>query len=244
MPPSMRLSKIQAALLRNLRLTAQLTGESAKVRADVVRQIADHYFRAIHIDGALKELHRMGWLTRPTNPYVSIAQDLLPHHSLLPGEPPLPLGRRAIEDILRHAGLLVVEFVPEEEEEEDEEEPLEICKQWMTALADHRYLERWYGAPLPSVLSREVFLRNYPNATNPVSKRSQLRERGWLRATPEPNNGRAYAWQVTERASAAMDAARVRSTYTTISVKALAVRLNISPQTSATPAMAHESRPM
>lgn len=226
MPASANLSKIQSAFLRYLKLAAMLTGQPARVPTAVATELAINYFRAARIPGALQELERLGWLTELPGRMWHISQSLLPEEETLPGETPVPLERGTVQIVLRRAGIPIVALPP------GGLPPPPLIgsrKRWIAVLADHLFVESWYGGALCAKLSREVFFRHYPTMADPTTKRSHLTAEGWLLAIRLRDDHRKYDWRVTEQGMHMIKERGARPTFTTEEVEGVAGRLRVSP---------------
>gem|GEM_PF-3687340 len=224
----MHLSKVQAALLRTLTLAAQITGTPRRIPIAICTNLCAYYFHTSHVRGALRELERIWWLTELPDAWMRIAPDPLPLESMLPGECPIHMGQHDLEETLRRHGLSIFQtalpagyasVAP----------PVGNRKRWLAILADHLFVEQWYGGPLSATLSREVFIRHYPTADNPISKRSQMSKRGWLAPLTIPDDRRSYTWIVTQEGIAAVDDNCFHTTFTTAAIQEIAERLKIQP---------------
>ena len=226
MPASARLSKIQAAFLRHLRLAAMLTGQPTRVPNRVAVELATCYFRVVCIPKALQELERLDWLKELPSHIWHISRDPLPEEGTLPGEAPVPLEQGTIQTILRRAGIPIIALPP------DGLPPPPLVgsrKRWIAVLADHLFVEDWYGGALCAKLSREVFFRHYPTSADPTTKRSHLSAEGWLLPIHLLEDKRRYDWRVTEQSVHMLRERCARASFMTQEVEEIAARLGISP---------------
>ncbi len=229
MSDQMRLTKVQAALMRSTQIASTIIGTERRIPIKLFDLIVKHYFRADRVFGATRELIRQECIDlMPEDRYL-----ILPHPDIrqldLPGCDPEPLSDMELINLIEQAGCVLTRIVPVVVETSLPVLGSRRALRKGVLLANHHYAEQWYGDALSSTFSHGVIVFDHPETDHSLALRSQLAKEKKIQGLPTPENRQAMRWRVTPSGIVYYEKERVRPTITIELICDIARRLDLKP---------------
>jgi len=235
-----RPTKIQAAVLRAAQAASERTGTPGKIEGRMFDGIVRHFFREPRVLGAVEQLRRMGYVSRGTDGWVDLRIPRRAWSDSLSGDDPEPLSDAQLTAIIVRFASAPVEFRPDPAPVTIAETIAELpsgpkrrkpknAVRRFVLLADHRLAETWYGAALPSPLSRAIVVADKACEKALLALRSKLALDRMMGSFPEPTGRHEYQWHVTPLGIAYIERSDTPPSLSVDRVHAIGSRLGYEP---------------